>query len=76
MIYCVCSASFKIFSINCQIDNEEVEDFTKDIFIESGKITVADLIRKVKENKKIQAFMEVILDDKQVQREVMIKENE
>lgn len=48
MIYCVCSASFKIFSINCDVDSEEIEDFVKDIFFECNKITVADLIRKSK----------------------------
>jgi hypothetical protein len=56
MIYCVCSASYKVFSIGNEIKNEEIEDFVYDIFFDYAKITVADLIRKVKENKKIIDF--------------------
>lgn len=36
----------------------------KDLFFDYTKITVADLIRKAKENKKIQDFFEAIKFDK------------
>lgn len=60
MIYCSCSASYKIFSIASDIENDEIEEFVKDLFYDKEKITVADLIRKSKENKKIQDFFQAI----------------
>lgn len=60
MIFCVCSASFKIFTISNEISSDEIEDFAEGLFQDATKITVADLIKKCKENKKILEFLEVI----------------
>lgn len=60
MIYCVCNASFKIFTIPNEISSDEIEDFVESLFPESSKITVRDLIKKCKEDKRIINFMDAI----------------
>ena len=45
-----------------------MEDFIKDTFFDCNKITVADLIKKSKDNKKIQAFFDAIKSDVTVKK--------
>ena len=60
LIYCYISASFKMFSIPNEIINEEIEFFVRELFPAVSKITVADLIKKGKENHKIKEFFELL----------------
>lgn len=63
LIYCCISASFKIFSIPNEVVNEEIEQFVKELFPESNKITVAELIKKGKENQRIREFFDLLKTD-------------
>ncbi len=56
MVFCVIGATWKIFSIGGEVGAEEIEDFVRDMFFDTTRVTVADLIRKAKENRKIQEF--------------------
>ncbi len=63
MMVCVVNAAYKIFGITTEPANEEIEDFVRELFFETNKITVAELIKKSKETKKIQEFFEIIKGD-------------
>ena len=49
----MCNASFKIFSITNEISSDDIEEFVESLFPDVTKLTVADLIKKCKENKKV-----------------------
>ena len=52
-----------MFSIPNEILNEDIEDFVRELFPDSTKITVADLIKKGKENHKIREFFDLLRAD-------------
>ena len=52
-----------MFSIPNEIANQDIEEFVRELFAETPKIIVADLIKKGKENQRIKDFFELLKTD-------------
>ena len=63
MVYCCMSATFKIYSISSEINNEELNNFGVKNFGVDNRLTVVELIKAAKQSVDINEFFQIIKKD-------------
>lgn len=69
MIYCCMSATFKIYSISSEINNEELSAFSSKYFGTENRLTVVELIKSAKASSEIADFFTIIKKDQTDQKQ-------